>query len=69
MVKPAPNIKYFEEYFFDNIILMAPSTRGKNILKTNEGLLILFYYRFGITNSSFRLDSIFGSRPQLDDLR
>jgi hypothetical protein len=28
MVKPAPNIKYFEEYYFDNIVLMAPSARG-----------------------------------------
>jgi hypothetical protein len=28
MIKPAPAIKYFEEYYFDNIILMAPSTRG-----------------------------------------
>lgn len=29
MVSPAPQIKYYEEFYFDNIILMAPSVRGK----------------------------------------
>ena len=26
---PPPAIKYYESYFFDNIILMAPSVKGK----------------------------------------
>ena len=26
---PAPPIKYYDEYFYDNIILMAPSIKGK----------------------------------------
>ena len=32
MANPAPSIKYYEEYFFDNIILMAPSVRGISYL-------------------------------------
>ena len=28
MASSGPQIKYYEEYFFDNIILMAPSVRG-----------------------------------------
>lgn len=35
MINPAPQIKYYEEYFFDNIILMAPSVRGRYTLKYN----------------------------------
>ena len=27
---PPPNIKYYESYFYDNIILMAPSVKGRN---------------------------------------
>jgi hypothetical protein len=26
---PPPQIKYFDDYFYDNIILMAPSAKGK----------------------------------------
>jgi len=26
---PPPQIKYFDNYFYDNIILMAPSVKGK----------------------------------------
>ena len=28
MASAGPQIKYYQEYFFDNIILMAPSVRG-----------------------------------------
>jgi hypothetical protein len=28
MSSSAPQIKYFEDYFFDNVILLAPSIRG-----------------------------------------
>ncbi len=29
---PPPQIKYFDDYFYDNIILMAPSAKGKRYL-------------------------------------
>ena len=32
MVNPPPAIKYYEEYFYDNIILMAPSTKGTTFI-------------------------------------
>lgn len=33
MISPsAPPIKYYEEYYYDNIILMAPSVKGKNLI-------------------------------------
>lgn len=27
MVQSAPDIKYFEDFFFDNVVLMAPSIK------------------------------------------
>jgi hypothetical protein len=30
MASSSVQIKYYQEYFFDNIILMAPSVRGKH---------------------------------------
>ena len=30
-VSPAPAIKYYDEFFYDNIILMAPAAKGKII--------------------------------------
>jgi len=31
MITPVPAIRYYEEYYHDNIILMAPSVKGINI--------------------------------------
>jgi len=30
-VSPPPQIKYYDDYFYDNIILMAPSAKGISI--------------------------------------
>jgi oligosaccharyltransferase complex subunit beta len=38
MASPAPSIKYYEKYFYDNIILMAPSIKGNSFYK-NQKLL------------------------------
>lgn len=36
MIAPnPPAIKYYEDYYFDNIILMAPSVKGTLALKCN----------------------------------
>ena len=32
---PAPQIKYFDEFFYDNIILMAPGVKGKVMTRSN----------------------------------
>jgi hypothetical protein len=33
---PPPQIKYFDDYFYDNIIFMAPNTKGKNSMAFND---------------------------------
>lgn len=37
MANDAPPLKYYEKFFFDNIILMAPSVKETEV---SEGLLI-----------------------------
>lgn len=35
MASTGPNtVKHYDEYYFDNIIFMAPSTKGKRMLLT-----------------------------------
>lgn len=62
MVNPAPSIKYYEQYFYDNIILMAPSTKGMQIFVINNFRIEKPYYKQGS-------HSIFGIKSQSFDLR
>jgi len=34
MITPTPKIKYYDEYFYDNIILMAPGAKGNHFKQT-----------------------------------
>ena len=33
---PGPQIKYYDEFFYDNIILMAPGVKGKELQSLND---------------------------------
>ena len=47
---PSPSIRYYDEFLYDNIILMAPSIKGKLLNK------ILKFFRIEITNCNQRIN-------------
>ena len=57
---PPPQIKYFDDYFYDNIILMAPSAKGNNKIPSST-------FRVENTNYAQRTHRILGGKSQLDD--
>lgn len=64
MINPAPTIKYYEQYFFDNIILMAPSTKGKATNRLSD-----IFNRAKNPSWSQGLDPVPRRQPQPHDLR
>lgn len=57
---PPPAIKYFDEFFYDNIILMAPALKGMLLSQLN----CFAFYRIQVSSDNQRAHRVFGGKPQ-----